>query len=55
MDKLFKIAIGELGQKEIQGNGCILTIAGYAKGAGFSWVNDRTSLNIYRKWLAMFF
>jgi hypothetical protein len=36
MDKLVKIAVGGLGQKEIHGTGNNLAIAGYGKETGFS-------------------
>lgn len=40
MDELLKIAIPELGQKEILGPEDNPTIVNYANKAGFTWVND---------------
>ncbi|MGV8090979.1 MAG: TIGR02594 family protein [Mangrovibacterium sp.] len=55
MDKLFKIAIAELGQKEIQGSGNNPAIVGYAHEAGFNWVNDDETpwCSIFVNWVAM--
>lgn len=40
MDELIKTAMAELGEKEISGPEHNPTIVGYAKKAGFDWVND---------------
>jgi uncharacterized protein (TIGR02594 family) len=55
MDKLLKIAVAELGQKEISGSGNNPTIVKYAKEAGFSWVNDDETpwCSIFVNWVAM--
>ncbi|MGV8138554.1 MAG: TIGR02594 family protein [Mangrovibacterium sp.] len=55
MDKLFKIAVAELGQKEVQGSGNNAAIVGYAHEAGFEWVNDDETpwCGIFINWVAM--
>jgi uncharacterized protein (TIGR02594 family) len=55
MDKLFKIAVAELGQKEVQGNGNNPTIINYAREAGFDWINDDETpwCSIFLSWVAM--
>ncbi len=40
MDAFFKTAVAELGEKEIRGPEHNPTIVGYAKEAGFEWIND---------------
>ncbi len=40
MDKLFKIAIVQLGQKEVHGSGNNPAIVNYAREAGINRVND---------------
>jgi uncharacterized protein (TIGR02594 family) len=39
-DDILKIAVAELGQKEVDGPANNLHIVNYAKEAGFSWIND---------------
>ena len=41
MDKLLKIAIAELGQKEVQGSGNNPAIVNYAREAGFDWIQQQ--------------
>lgn len=55
MDKLFKIAIAELGQKEVQGIGNNPAIVNYAREAGFSWISDDETpwCSIFMNWAAM--
>jgi len=55
MDKLFKTAVAELGQKEIQGSQNSPTIVNYAREAGFSWVNDDETpwCSIFMNWVAL--
>ncbi len=55
MDKLFKIAVAELGQKEVQGSGNNPAIVNYAREAGFDWVNDDETpwCSIFLNWVAM--
>ena len=54
MDKIFKIAVAELGQKEIQGTADNPAIVNYAKEAGFNWVNDDETpwCSIFVNWVA---
>jgi uncharacterized protein (TIGR02594 family) len=54
MDKLLKIAIAELGQKEITGPGNNPVIVNYASEAGFTWVNDDETpwCSIFVNWVA---
>jgi uncharacterized protein (TIGR02594 family) len=54
MDTLFKIAIGELGQKEIGGPGNNPVIINYAREAGFPWINDEETpwCSIFLNWVA---
>jgi len=54
MDKILKIAIAELGQKEISGPQNNPTIVNYAKEAGFSWVDDDETpwCSIFVNWVA---
>jgi len=55
MDQLFKTAIAELGQKEVPGSGNNPAIVGYAREAGFDWVNDDETpwCSIFVNWVAM--
>lgn len=55
MDELLKIAVAELGQKEISGTDDNPTIVNYAKEAGFDWVNDDETpwCSIFVNWVAM--
>jgi len=55
MDELFKIAVAELGQKEIEGSGNNPAIVNYAREAGFTWVNDDETpwCSIFINWVAM--
>jgi len=55
MDKLFKIAVAELGQKEVLGNGNNPAIVNYAREAGFDWINDDETpwCSIFLNWVAM--
>lgn len=55
MDKLFKIAIAELGQKEVQRSGHNPAIVNYARETGFNWVNDDETpwCSIFINWVAM--
>ncbi len=55
MDKLFKIAIAELGQKEVQGSENNPAIVNYARESGFEWVNDDETpwCSIFMNWVAM--
>jgi uncharacterized protein (TIGR02594 family) len=54
MDKLLKIIVAELGQKEISGPVNNPTIVNYAKEAGFTWVNDDETpwCSIFANWAA---
>ncbi len=54
MDKLLKIAVAELGEKEISGPEDNPTIVNYAKEAGFDWVNDDETpwCSIFVNWVA---
>ena len=55
MDSLLKIAVAELGEKEIFGNHAHnQTIVDYAKDAGFDWVNDDETpwCSIFVNWVA---
>jgi uncharacterized protein (TIGR02594 family) len=54
MDKLLKIAVAELGQKEISGPAHNPAIVNYAKEAGFAWVNDDETpwCSIFVNWVA---
>jgi len=54
MDKILKIAIAELGQKEISGPVDNPTIVNYAKEAGFAWVDDDETpwCSIFVNWVA---
>jgi uncharacterized protein (TIGR02594 family) len=54
MDTLLKIAINELGQKEISGSGNNPAIVNYAREAGFTWVNDDETpwCSIFVNWVA---
>lgn len=54
MDKILKIAITELGQKEIKGPEHNPTIVNYAKEAGFKWINDDETpwCSIFVNWVA---
>ena len=54
MDKILKIAIAELGQKEISGPQDNPTIVNYAKEAGFAWVDDDETpwCSIFVNWVA---
>ncbi len=54
MDKILKIAIAELGQKEISGPEDNPTIVNYAKDAGFAWVDDDETpwCSIFVNWVA---
>ncbi|MEN8224727.1 MAG: TIGR02594 family protein [Bacteroidota bacterium] len=54
MDKILKIAISELGQKEISGPEDNPTIVNYAKEAGFAWVDDDETpwCSIFVNWVA---
>ena len=55
MDKVLKIAVTELGEKEISGPEDNPTIVNYAKEAGFEWVNDDETAwcSIFVNWVAM--
>lgn len=54
MDTIFKIAVAELGQKEIIGSGNNPAIVSYAREAGFPWVNDDETpwCSIFANWVA---
>lgn len=54
MDKLIKIAISQLGQKEIKGDKHNNTIVNYAHESGFKWVNDDETpwCSIFINWCA---
>lgn len=54
MDKLLKIAVAELGQKEISGPDDNPNIVNYAKEAGFAWVDDDETpwCSIFVNWVA---
>ena len=55
MDRLLKIAIKELGQKEISGPEDNPAIINYAKEAGFEWVDDDETpwCSIFLNWCAL--
>ncbi len=55
MDKLIKIAVAELGQKEVRGSGNNPAIVNYAREAGFEWVNDDETpwCSIFMNWVAL--
>lgn len=54
MDNLLKVAINELGQKEISGPEHNQTILNYAREAGFTWINDDETpwCSIFINWVA---
>jgi uncharacterized protein (TIGR02594 family) len=54
MDTIFKIAVAELGQKEIIGSVNNPAIVNYAREAGFPWVNDDETpwCSIFVNWVA---
>lgn len=54
MDELFKVAVKELGQKEIEGPEDNPTIVNYAKESVFGWVNDDETpwCSIFLNWCA---
>ena len=54
MDKILKIAVPELGQKEITGPEHNRRIVDYAKEAGFEWINDDETpwCSIFINWVA---
>lgn len=54
MDKILKIAVAELGQKEISGPVDNPNIVNYAKEAGFDWVDDDETpwCSIFVNWVA---
>jgi uncharacterized protein (TIGR02594 family) len=54
MDKILKVAIAELGQKEISGSDDNPSIVNYAKEAGFDWVDDDETpwCSIFVNWVA---
>lgn len=54
MDEILKIAVPELGQKEISGPEHNPTIVNYAKEAGFTWINDDETpwCSIFVNWVA---
>jgi uncharacterized protein (TIGR02594 family) len=54
MDKILKIAVAELGEKEIQGPEDNPTIVNYAKEAGFDWIDDDETpwCSIFVNWVA---
>jgi uncharacterized protein (TIGR02594 family) len=54
MDKILKVAIAELGQKEISGPDDNPSIVNYAKEAGFDWVDDDETpwCSIFVNWVA---
>jgi uncharacterized protein (TIGR02594 family) len=54
MDKLLKIAVAQLGQKEITGPADNPNIVNYAKEAGFDWVDDDETpwCSIFVNWVA---
>jgi uncharacterized protein (TIGR02594 family) len=53
-DSILKIAVAELGQKEMTGAGNNLHIVNYAKEAGFTWINDDETpwCSIFVNWVA---
>lgn len=55
MDKIFQIAVAELGQKEIAGPEDNQSIVRYAKESGFDWVNDDETpwCSIFVNWIAV--
>jgi uncharacterized protein (TIGR02594 family) len=55
MDELIKIAVSQLGEKEISGAPDNPTIVKYAKDSGFEWVNDDETpwCSIFINWCAM--
>jgi uncharacterized protein (TIGR02594 family) len=54
MDTIFKIAVAELGQKEITGPANNPVILNYAREAGFGWVNEDETpwCSIFLNWVA---
>lgn len=54
MDKILKIAVAELGQKEISGPVDNPNIVNYAREAGFDWVDDDETpwCSIFVNWVA---
>lgn len=54
MDQIFKIAVAELGQKEITGPEDNPSIVNYAKESGFEWVDDDETpwCSIFVNWVA---
>jgi len=54
MDKLIKIAISQLGQKEIKGGQHNMKTINYAKKAGFAWVNANETpwCSLFINWCA---
>jgi uncharacterized protein (TIGR02594 family) len=54
MDTIFKIAVAELGQKEIIGSANNPAILNYAKDSGFNWVSDDETpwCSIFVNWVA---
>ena len=54
MDEILKIAVPELGQKEIPGQQYNRRIVDYAHEAGFTWVNDDETpwCSIFINWVA---
>ena len=55
MNKLIKIAIAQLGQKEITGEENNPAIVNYARESGFTWVNDDETpwCSIFMNWVCM--
>lgn len=55
MDKLIKIALSELGQKEISGSTHNTAIVNYARQSGFTWINDDETpwCSIFANWCAL--
>lgn len=55
MDKLIKIAVNELGQKEISGSTHNIAIINYAEQSGFEWINDDETpwCSIFANWCAL--
>lgn len=54
MDNILRIAVHELGQKEISGPEHNPTIVNYAKEVGFTWINDDETpwCSIFVNWVA---
>jgi uncharacterized protein (TIGR02594 family) len=54
MDKIFQIAVAELGQKETPGSEHNPVILNYAREAGFTWINDDETpwCSIFVNWVA---